>query len=124
VVRSATPHVPGTEVTGRSAGEAITAVRVDLDTDHSGPDARLATAGGALCLLSALAEPPYVWKGAKPGRSHGSASSAAGSLIPWGGAPSQSNCGGCDQSAASLKSTIPPANLALGKPTRLPENLA
>jgi hypothetical protein len=34
------------------------------------------------------------------------------------------NFGGSDQSAASLKSTVPPENVALPKQTMPPENLA
>jgi hypothetical protein len=47
-----------------------------------------------------------------------------GSFKSGGGVPSQSNSGGCDQSAAPLKSTVPPENPACLKLTVPPENWA
>ena len=74
--------------------------------------------------------PPNIqdWRGvdgtSDAGVSAGALPASGGSITPRSGLRSQSRFGGCDQSSAPLKSTVPPENRAPLKPTQPPENLA
>src|SRR5487761_1253660 len=109
--------------------------RIEPDLDQGGAGSRRCTASPATGLVT--------WdhddvgpEGAAEGGITRPSGPTVGRLIPNGGVPSQSNLGGCDQSAAPLKSTalpensapekltVPPVNLAPVKPTLPPENSA
>src|SRR5487761_1566886 len=109
--------------------------RIEPDLDQGGAGSRRCTASPATGLVT--------WdhddvgpEGAAEGGITRPSGPTVGRLIPNGGVPSQSNFGGCDQSAAALKSTalpensapekltVPPVNLAPVKPMMPPENSA
>src|SRR5487761_1580452 len=97
--------------------------RIEPDLDQGGAGSRRCTASPATGLVT--------WdhddvgpEGAAEGGITRPSGPTVGRLIPNGGVPSQSNFGGCDQSAAPLKSTALPENLAPVKPMMPPENSA